>query len=82
MGAADDWTPPGPCIDLGQEVGAEVHVYANSHHDFDNPVGAVKLRRDVPNGVKPGQGVHAGANPQTREQAYARVRELLRGAFD
>ena len=82
LGAADDWTPPGPCIALGQAVGAQVHVYADSYHDFDNPVGSVKLRRDVPNGVNPGQGVHAGPNPQAREQAYARVRELLRGAFD
>lgn len=82
LGALDDWTPPGPCIALGQEVGAEVKVYEDSYHDFDNPVGSVKLRHDVPNGVNPGQGVHAGPNLQAREQAYARVRELLRGAFD
>jgi hypothetical protein len=36
----------------------------------------------VPNGVHPGQGVHAGPNREAREQAYARVRELLRAAFD
>ena len=82
LGALDDWTPPGSCIELGQEVGAEVKVYADSYHDFDNPVGAVRLRRDVPNGVKPGQGVHVGPNPQAREKAYARVRELLGAALD
>lgn len=82
LGEKDDWTPPGPCIKLGHEVGAEVNVYPDSYHDFDNPVGTVKLRRDVPNGVAPGQGVHAGPNRQAREQAYARVRELLRAAFD
>ena len=82
LGEKDDWTPPGPCIEWGQAVGAEINVYPDSYHDFDNPVGTVKLRRDVPNGVKPGQGVHAGPNGQAREQAYARVRELLRTAFD
>ncbi len=82
LAAQDDWTPPGPCIELGQAVGAEVHVYPDSYHDFDNPVGAVTLRRDVPNGVNPGQGVHAGPNREAREQAYARVLEVLRVAFD
>lgn len=81
LGANDDWTAPAPCIALGLAVEAEVNVYADSYHDFDNPVGSVKLRRDVPNGVNPGQGVHAGANPVARAQAYARVRELLGAAF-
>ena len=82
LGAKDDWTPPGPCVELGRAVDAEVHVYPDSYHDFDNPVGAVILRRDVPNGVSPGQGVHAGPNAQAREHAYARVLEVLRVAFD
>ena len=81
LGEKDDWTPPGPCIELGRAAGAEVSVYPDSYHDFDNPVGDVRLRLDVPNGVNPGQGVHAGRNRVTREQAYARVRELLREAF-
>ena len=81
LGEKDDWTPPGPCIDLGHAAGAEVIVYPDSYHDFDNPVGEVRLRLDVPNGVKPGHGVHAGRNPVTREQAYARLREILRAAF-
>ena len=82
LAASDDWTPPGPCIDLAKRVGAEVHVYADSYHDFDNPSGTVRLRRDVPNGSQPGQGVHAGPNPLARELAYALVRTLLRRAFD
>lgn len=82
LGAKDDWTPPEPCVALGETVGAEVHVYPDSYHDFDNPAGTVTLRRDVPNGVNPGQGVHAGPNSPAREQAYARVLELLRIALD
>lgn len=81
LGEKDDWAPPGPCIELGKSVDAEVHVYPDSYHEFDAPSGQVRLRHDVPGGVNPGQGVHVGPNPQAREQAYARLRELLREAF-
>jgi dienelactone hydrolase len=81
LGEKDDWTPPGPCIELGKAVSAEVNVYADSYHDFDNPVGQVQLRADVPNGVNPGKGVHAGPNPAARIQAYARLLEVLKNAF-
>jgi dienelactone hydrolase len=81
LGEKDDWTPPGPCVELGKVVGAEVNLYADSYHDFDSPVGEVRLRLDVPNGLHPGQGVHVGPNPAAREQAYARLRELLAQAF-
>ena len=82
LGALDDWTPPAPCVELGQRIAAQVQVYPDSYHDFDNPVGSVKLLADIPNGVNPGQGVHAGPNPAAREQANARVREALAAAFD
>jgi dienelactone hydrolase len=81
LGEKDDWTPPAPCVALGNAVGAEVNVYPDSYHDFDNPTGQVRVRTDVPNGAHPGQGVHVGPNPVAREQAYARLRELLRKAF-
>jgi dienelactone hydrolase len=81
LGEKDDWTPPAPCLALGQAVGAEVHVLADSYHDFDNPVGRLRLRQDVPNGVNPGQGVHTGPNPAAREQAYARLLVALQAAL-
>ena len=77
LGEKDDWTPPAPCVALGKAVGAEVNVYADSHHGFDGPRGAIKLYTQVPNGSNPGQGVHAGPNPAAREQSYARLRVLL-----
>lgn len=80
VGEKDDWTPPGPCIALADQAGAEITLFPDSYHDFDSPVGAVRLRTDVPNGVNPGQGVHVGPNPQARAQANARVRALLREA--
>ena len=81
LGEKDDWTPPGPCLALGESVGAEVNLYPDSYHGFDNPTGQVVLRSDVPNGVHPGQGVHVGANPVARAQAYARLRTLLSKAL-
>ena len=82
LGEKDEWTPPAPCIALGRAVGAEVNFFADSHHDFDNPVGVVKLRKDVPNGVNPGRGVHARPNPAARAKAYARLTKVLRTAFN
>ena len=82
LGEKDDWTPPGPCIELGRSARAEVNVYPDSYHGFDSPGrGQVQLRRDVPNGVNPGQGVHVGPNPAAREKANARVLEVLQNAF-
>ena len=81
VGEKDDWTPPAPCIALGKSVDAEVQVYPDSYHGFDDPLGTVRLRTDVPNGVYPGRGVHVGSNPQARALAYARVMELLAQAF-
>ncbi|MFD0666370.1 dienelactone hydrolase family protein [Ramlibacter sp. MAHUQ-53] len=77
LGELDDWTPPGPCVELGQAVGAEVHVFPGSYHDFDTPVGRVVLRTDIPNGLRPEMGVHTGPNPAAREAAYRRLAEVL-----
>ena len=81
LGELDDWTPPGPCIALGKSVGAEVNIFSGSHHGFDSPAGEVRRRTDVPDGATPGRGVHVGPNPAAREQAYARLREVLRDAM-
>ena len=81
LGEMDDWSPPGPCIELGRSVDAQVHVYPDSHHGFDNPVGRVRLLKEVPNGANPGQGVHSGRNAEAARQSGALVRDLLREAF-
>ena len=74
----DDWTPPEPCIQLAKKTGADFYVYPDSYHNFDNPVGNVRLRTDVPNGVNPGKGVHVGRNTQTGPQAWAQLLTTLR----
>jgi dienelactone hydrolase len=78
----DDWTPPGPCIQLAKNVGASYFVYPDSYHDFDNPVGKVRLRTDVPNGVNPGKGVHVGRNPITGPQAWDQLLLTLRKQWE
>lgn len=77
IGGQDDWTPPGPCIELAQRSGAELQLYPEAHHGFDAPTGEVRHLRDVPNGVFPGQGVHAGRHEAARVDAWRRVAELL-----
>jgi len=78
LGELDDWTPPGPCIELAKNVSANYYVYPDSYHDFDNPVGFVKLRTDVPNGVNPGKGVTVGRNPITGPLSWEKVIATLR----
>ncbi len=87
LGADDDWTPPIPCMDLAKQLLAEkyaveLNVYEGAVHDFDNPVGTVVERKNIPSRLHPGQGVKAGANPAAREKAYVRLREILKAALD
>ncbi|MEP7183681.1 MAG: dienelactone hydrolase family protein, partial [Betaproteobacteria bacterium] len=83
IGIEDDWTPAAPCVALGEAAVARglplmVNTYPGTYHDFDAPVGRLRVRNDVPNGVNPGRGVTTAPNPEARADAYARVREILR----
>lgn len=79
LGERDDWTPPGPCMQLAKQAGAQVQVelYAGAFHGFDSEA-QLRLRRDVPNGVRPGQGVHVGGDPMARVASRERLLEFLR----
>jgi dienelactone hydrolase len=86
LGADDDWTPPIPCIDMAKQLQAdkyavELNVYEGAVHDFDNPVGTVVERINIPSRLYPGQGVKAGANPEARGKAYTRLKEILKEAL-
>ena len=78
LAGKDDWTAPQPCIALGKKVGATVWVYDQAYHGFDSPIGKVQFRPNIPNGVTPGRGVHSGPDPESREDAYKKLRALLR----
>ncbi|MFM8737658.1 MAG: hypothetical protein ACKOGB_08350 [Betaproteobacteria bacterium] len=84
LGQADDWTPAQPCVDWAERVNGqrgspaliEVVLYPGAHHGFDGEA-PVRLRRDVPNGVNRGQGVHVGGNPQARQASLQRLEQWL-----
>lgn len=83
IGETDDWTPAAPCLALGKAVAARgepmrVVSYPDTFHDFDNPALKTKrVRRDVPNGVNPGQGTTVAPNPAAREDAKLQVLRFL-----
>lgn len=85
IGSADDWTPAAPCAALAATVAARgepmsIHTYPGAYHDFDNPaLKRQRVRRDVPNGVNPGQGTTTAPDPEAREDAKRRVLEFLSG---
>jgi len=78
LAGKDDWTAPQPCVELGKKIGATVWVYDEAYHGFDSPIGKVQFRPEIPNGVTPGRGVHSGPDPESREDAYKKLRALLR----
>jgi dienelactone hydrolase len=88
LGEADDWTPAAPCKALvtGAAAGASApalqwEAYEGAYHGFDGTA-PVRLRRDVPNGVKPGAGVHVGAHPEARAAATRRLERFLRETWN
>jgi dienelactone hydrolase len=83
IGGSDDWTAPGPCVDLAARLSAAgepatITVYPDAYHGFDGPSTQPRRRIEVPNGVNPGQGVTVAANPAARDDAYARLKKYLR----
>jgi len=84
VGEADDWTAPGPCHQLadaarGADAAAHTIVlegYAGAYHDFDSTQ-PVRVRKDVPGGVHPGQGVHVGGNAEALRRSRERLAEFL-----
>lgn len=79
VGQIDDWTPSAPCVALAKSVSVmrpEIVVYPAAGHGFDSDA-PVRLRKDVPNGVNPGQGVHVGGNPAAWRASRDRVVRFL-----
>ena len=80
-GEKDDWTPVDPCRKLAvrsqqRNEPVELIVYPNAYHAFDS-ANEAHVRKDVPNGVNGSAGVHVGANPAAREDAYKRIGEFF-----
>ncbi len=83
IGGSDDWTAPGPCVDLAAKLAAAgedatITVYPDTYHGFDGPSTQPRKRLEVPNGVNPGKGVTVATNPAARDDAYAKLTKYLR----
>ena len=80
VGESDDWTSAAPCHELaGLAAGPTkplIEGYAGAFHGFDSNA-PVRLRKDVPNGVMPGQGVHVGGDAVAREASRQRLLQFL-----
>ena len=79
IGALDDWTPAAWCMALKERTqkDLELRVLPDAHHDFDHPSAPLRVRKDVPGGTRPGQGVTVGSNPVARRDAYAAMFDFL-----
>ncbi len=77
-GREDDWTPAGPCRTWAAGFPDRVTYveYEGAYHGFDS-VSPLQVRKDVPGGVNPGQGVTVGANPAAREDSQQRFFAFL-----
>ena len=88
LGELDDWTPASPCKALSHGAqtspaspAVQWESYAGAYHGFDGTA-AVRLRRDVPNGAHPGQGVHVGGDPVARAAAALRLTQFLQDTWN
>lgn len=79
LGEDDDWTPAAECLPLASDT-VHIRSWPGAGHGFDGTA-PVRHRPEVPNGVKPGQGVHVGGHPQARQEAQALLLQVLSQAF-
>ncbi len=82
VGAADNWTLPGPCRDLAATARArgapvELTLYPGAYHDFDHPGLPLRERRNVAS-TRSGTAM-IGTDPAARADALARVPAFLAG---
>ncbi|MBK6852916.1 MAG: dienelactone hydrolase family protein [Burkholderiales bacterium] len=79
LGEDDDWTPSQACVELAQSDTSHISykLYPGAHHGFDSRA-PLRLRRDVPNRLRPGEGVHVGGQPDARRDSVKTVISFLR----
>lgn len=79
LGAADDWTAPGPCRKLARSKGFRAVVYPDAYHGFDMPDAPVKVRKGI-RSLKKGEA-HVGTNEAARQAAIAEVKRIFEAQF-
>jgi dienelactone hydrolase len=79
-GAADDWTPAAPCLELARRSADAAYpprtvVYPDAHHGFDGLAAPVRRLPNVYNPGAPGnRGAHVGTHEAARRLAIEEVR--------
>jgi dienelactone hydrolase len=79
IGGADDWTQPGPCLELSRREGFRFVEYPDAYHGFDAPDTPVRVRKGL-GAVKSGQA-HVGTNPEARKAAIEEVMRIFGAAL-
>jgi dienelactone hydrolase len=54
----------------------QIEAYAGAYHGFDSHA-PVRVRKEVPNGLHPGAGVHVGGNPEALQRSQQRLLEFI-----
>lgn len=78
MGAADDWTPPGPCRDLAAQWKADLVLYEGAYHGFDAPASKIRIRKGLAYTANGNGLAHVGTHPEARTKAIAEVLAALK----
>ena len=81
IGAADDWTPPGPCKALAEKWDLRLVLYEGAYHGFDVPNSKVRVLKGRAYSASGDGTVHVGTNPQARLDAIKDVMAHLKDVF-
>lgn len=81
IGAADDWTPPGPCRELAAKWNLRLVLYEGAYHGFDAPNSRVRVLTGRAYSSNGDGKVHVGTNHAARKAAIADVMNQLKAAF-
>ena len=82
-GAADDWSPAAPCVELAERLKSarfpvQTIVYPDAMHGFDAPATPVRRLPNVYNPRVPGErGAHLGTHEASRLKAIEETRRFL-----
>jgi len=67
---------PGASRQPNAPAPVELKVYEGAFHNFDGTA-PIRVRADVPNGIRPGAGVTTGGDPVARADAHRRMLDFL-----
>lgn len=81
MGAADDWTPPGPCKALAEKWGYRLVLYEGAYHGFDAPDSKPRVLTGRAFSANGDGVVHVGTHPKARQDAIRDVMAHLKAVF-